>query len=312
MSIELDDTRVSAMRQHVMADVTQDATARGRRLRRGLVGGGATLALAGVLALTIPTASGPLATPTTADSPVAGVAPEVLSDGKCVNCAQNDAADQAERELVTTGSADVTVDDPTVAAAAFSDWVQAHDGRVDSQSEGTGGDDSAALVARLPATYVDAAISELRDLGTVGQVVIERRDVTAQGADFDARIKALTISIQRLQGILARSTSTSQVIEAEAALTDRQQQLESLQAERRSLSGQVELASLSVGFAQREQAGAVAGDGFFGGLVTGWNALVATVNAIVTALGALAPWLGLAALIAVGWWLVRRARRPNH
>lgn len=316
MSIELDDARIEAMRQHVMADVAQDATARGRGLRRGLAGGAVALALAGVFALTIPTVGGPaensMEDAVTAVPEGSSRAPGGLSDDKCATCAQAGPADVAGREIVMTGSAAVAVDDPTGAAAAFSSWVNAHDGRVESQSEGDAGDESAQLVARLPAVQVDAAIGELRDLGKVEQVSVVRQDVTAQGADLDARIKALTISIQRLQGILSGSRSTSQVIEAEAALTERQQQLESLQAERRAMTGQVELATLSVGFSQRDQAGSVAGDGFFGGLVKGWNALVASVNAVVTAVGALAPWLGLVVVIAGVRWLVRRARRTTH
>ena len=128
------------------------------------------------------------------------------------------------------------------------------------------------------------------------------------GADLDGRIKALKISIERLENILERAGSSSEVIEAETALSQRQQELESLQLQRRSLTDQVTLSTLSVSFEQEGRPGSVAPDGFRGGLIKGWNALIDTVNAIVTAAGAVVPWLGIGLIAGLGWWVVRRLR----
>jgi hypothetical protein len=98
------------------------------------------------------------------------------------------------------------------------------------------------------------------------------------------------------------------VIEAETALSQRQQELESLLSERRSLTDQVSLSSIHVMFTQRDRAGEVEPDGFMGGIIKGWNALVDTVNAVVTALGVLAPWLGVVLVLGAGWWITRKLR----
>ncbi len=165
------------------------------------------------------------------------------------------------------------------------------------------------MIARIPSKHVNAAVTELRGLGEVTAVNLQRDDVTAQGADIDGRISALKISIARLEGILQRAGSSNEVIEAETALSNRQQELASLELQRRSLSDQVSLSSISVDFVQENKPGSVAPGGFRGGLVHGWNALVATVNAVVTAAGAAIPWLGIGAVLGLVWWGVRRARR---
>jgi hypothetical protein len=50
--------------------------------------------------------------------------------------------------------------------------------------------------------------------------------------------------------------------------------------------------------------------GFGDGLAAGWNALVATLNGIVIALGFLIPWIVVLAIAgAIVWALVRLIRR---
>jgi hypothetical protein len=218
-----------------------------------------------------------------------------------------------DREVITTGSAIVTVGDPTKAANRFAAWVEGKGGRVDARSESRDEEDhtSAHLTARIPSKHVTAAVAQLRTLGEVESVDLQRDDVTAQGADLDGRIKALNISIARLEKILERAGSSSEVIEAETALTQRQQELESLQLQRRSLSDQVALSTLSVSLEQEGKPGAVAPGGFRGGLIAGWNALIDTVNAVVTAAGAAVPWLGIGLVVGLTWWVAHRARRRN-
>lgn len=216
-----------------------------------------------------------------------------------------------DREVITTGSVTVEVKDTSEEADRFTAWVEKRGGRVDARSESRDEEDhtSAHIVARIPSKHVGAAVAELRKHGEVQSVDLQRDDVTAQGQDLDARIKALEISIDRLEAILERAATSNQVIEAESALSQRQQELESLQLQRRSLDDQVSLSSVSVSFVQESAPGSVAPGGFRGGLVAGWNALVDTVEAVVTAAGAAIPWLGVLALAGLAWWGVRRVRR---
>ncbi|HUP99426.1 MAG TPA: DUF4349 domain-containing protein [Aeromicrobium sp.] len=331
MNTQLSDERVDAMRSEVLGSVDADIARRGRRTRKAIAGGVGALALVTVLGVSIPalthgdshvTSGGAAmsesdtrealpqpadnmtakqAAPNGYDADIAPVPPEpspLTAPGKT-------------REVVTTGSAEVQVKDPSERANQFTAWVEKHDGRVDGRTETRDdeGHTSAHVTARVPGKALSASLAELRSYGTVERLELLRDDVTAQGQDLDARIKALKISVARLEGILQRAGSSSQVIEAETALSERQQELESLQLQRRSLNDQVALSTIEVSFVQEAKPGTVAPGGFRGGLVKGWNALVDTVNAVVTAAGALIPWLGIAAIVALLWWGVRRARR---
>ena len=341
---DLPDDRIGAIRSRVLYHVDSDITRRGRRARKAVAGGIGALVLATVLGISVPALTGgvssPVATSGSADggSTAAMPEPDMATDGdesvsRLDAQAGNDyAAKEAapegdiapfppdpqppltapgkDREVITTGSANVRVEDTAKAANRFTAWVEGRGGRVDARSESRDneGHTSARLTARIPSKHVTAAIAELRKQVEVMSVDLQRDDVTAQGADLDGRIKALKISIERLENILERAGSSSEVIEAETALSQRQQELESLQLQRRSLTDQVALSTLSVSFEQERKPGSVAPGGFRGGLIAGWNALVDTVEAVVTAAGAAIPWLGIGLVVGAGWWLVRRLR----
>ncbi|HJR90738.1 MAG TPA: DUF4349 domain-containing protein [Aeromicrobium sp.] len=339
---DLPNDRIDAIRARVMYQVDADITRRGRRVRRAVAGGIGVLALITVLGVSVPSLTGgpsgpdgPTAVTADGDGSAAMPEPDVAARddaaGSGYDAQQLDAkalpegeispvppdpqppltAPGKDREVITTGSAHVIVDDTAKAANRFTAWVEGRGGRVDARSESRDdeGHTSAHLMARIPSKHVTAAIGQLRTQGEVKSVDLQRDDVTAQGADLDGRIKALRISIERLENILERAGSSSEVIEAETALSQRQQELESLLLQRRSLTDQVALSTLSVSFEQESKPGSVAPGGFRGGLIAGWNALLDTVEAIVTAAGAAVPWLGIAGAVALLWWGVRRARR---
>ena len=346
ISSDLPDDRIDAIRDRVMYQVDADITRRGRRARKAVAGGIGALALITVLGLTIPGLTGtpgPITTSADGGSTAALPEPDVAAQEQVdagtgaqpMDAQRMDAkampeggygndvdpgpqppltAPGEDREVITTGSANVKVDDTAKAATRFTAWVEGRGGRVDGRSESRDneGHTSAHLTARIPSKHITAAIAELRKQGEVMSVDLQRADVTAQGADLDGRIKALTISIERLENILERAGSSSEVIEAETALSQRQQELESLKLQRRSLDDQVALSTLSVAFEQEGKPGAVAPGGFRGGLIQGWNALVDTVNAGVTAAGAVVPWLGIGLVVGMGWWLVRRVRQRRR
>ena len=97
------------------------------------------------------------------------------------------------------------MDDPRDVAKRFTAWVESNSGRVDGRTESKDGDGntSASLTVRVPSGQMSNALAKLATYGDVGTVDVQNEDVTAQGQDLDARIKALEISIDRLEKILA-------------------------------------------------------------------------------------------------------------
>ena len=228
-----------------------------------------------------------------------------------------DAPAAPDRQVVTTATTSLAVEDPAEGAQRVSELVESVGGRVDERTEqASSGEDGtqgvvAHLVVRVPAAALTGVLEDLADLGDVESVSVSRSDVTATAVDLDARISALRTSVERLQALMDAAASTEALLEAEKALSERQEELESLQSRRSLLADQVELSTLQVNLEPFGVAPAGGPDGFLEGLSTGWRSLVSALGATVVVLGVLLPWLAVALLVACGILVsVRRARRP--
>ena len=318
----LHDDRVEKMRMSVMHRVDQDVTRRGRRVRTTLGLAAASVVVVGLGGYGVGLlASDQQQISGTSDSSSAGGAADsseaAAPDGR-LSAAPEDlgslknehtAAPDADRQVVTTGSVSVTVTRPRETVQQLSSWVESVGGRVDERTESGSGDDaSASVTVRVPSSKVTATVAQLRSYGRVDDVSLQNTDVTAQTTDLDARVDALQVSIERLTAILAGATSSKDVIAAERALTQRQEQLESLQAQRKGITDQVSLSTVTVTLSQQPTAGSVEPGGFTGGLRDGWNALVSTVNRVVEVAGVLLPWAAIAVILAVVLRLIARRR----
>ncbi|UDY25065.1 DUF4349 domain-containing protein [Nocardioides sp. Kera G14] len=311
----LDDERIARMRSAVMTTVAEDRRRRARTTRSRLVlaGGVAALVMVGGIGAALnggfpggqTTSSDSSAAQSSADSSSAdsaggavALAPAQVPAQASAQASRSASGADADRDVVVTGSASVTVSDVRATSDSLAAWVEAKGGRVDSRQYDAGNTHAhASLTLRVPASQVTATLDQLETYGAVSETEIDKEDVTGSARDLDARIKALRISISRLEGILDRAAVMSDVIRTESALTDRQAQLEQLVTQRARISEQVALATIDVTISPRERAESVQPGGFHGGLRDGWNALVTVVNHTVALAGVLLPWLALLALL---------------
>ena len=213
----------------------------------------------------------------------------------------------------STGSVQVTTKDPRAAADAVVSLVEGEGGRVDARTERAATDGEAAhaqLTVRVPANDLTTTLARLKDIGDVGQITLSSQDVTADSQDLDARIKALQISVARLEDLLARATTSAELVSAEDALTQRQSNLETLQSQRARLAEQVALSTLEIDLSAPGSAPAATPHGFWGGIVVGWRSLVAVLRGVVLVVGVLLPWLAFGAVVTTAVIaVVRFARR---
>lgn len=313
----LEQERVDAMRTTIMDAVDADVATRGRRGRRvvaSLVASCFVVGIGGIgLQVVSPDRGGDSTSSSIATSDSMPPRAESRRDAVLDEARPSSpsSAPGAERDVVTTGRVSVEVDDARRAAADLVAWVEQRGGRVDERREsGTGGSASAQLVVRVPSVSVDATVRELRRLGAVQDVSIERSDVSGTRRDLDARIRGLEISIARLEKILADARSSADLLRTERALSQRQGQLESLQAQRTALADRIDLSSLRVELSPATRPTADdPGDGFVDGLRTGWHALTDAVRSTVHAVGVLLPWVLVLVAAVGGWRLLRRTRR---
>jgi hypothetical protein len=315
----LDDDRIEKMRMSVMHRVDQDVTRRGRRARTSIGLAAASVLVVGLGGYAVGSLSSDQELSRVPDQsasraaaprdPAGGARRDAAPQDTGLSKNEQSAEPGVDRQVVTTGSVSVTVTRPRATVQQLSSWVESIGGRVDDRSEsGTGDDASASVTVRVPSSKVTATIDRLRTYGTVDDVSLQNTDVTTETRDLDARIDALRLSIERLTAILREATSSRDVIQAEGALTDRQKQLESLEAERKGIADQVALSTVTITLSQRATTDSVEPGGFTGGLRDGWNGLVGAVNRGVEVVGVLLPWAAIAAAALLAVRLVRRRR----
>lgn len=215
-------------------------------------------------------------------------------------------------QVITTGSLTITDGDPVATSEDAARIVTEAGGRVDSRDETPGTPDQAAqanLTVRIPADDFDAVLTKLKALGTVNNVSISAVDVTAQAADLDARTTALQASVDRLLALMANATTTADLLAAETSLSERQAELDGLTAQRDALADQVDYSSVFVTVVAPGTVSPGVPTDFWGGIVTGWNALVAAAGGFIVLVGVLLPWLLPLAVIALILVLAVRSGR---
>jgi hypothetical protein len=237
-------------------------------------------------------------------------APAFEGDGELSG---DDLAD--DRSVITTGYLYVTVDAPLESATEAVAIVESAGGRVDARQEFApqGGDAGGAqLTLRIPAERLTATLDRLKQLGEVEELQLSASDVTREVQDIDARVTALRSSITRLLALQDAAATVEDLIALETAISDRQAELESLEAQQRFLADQVGLSTITLVLGSRDVAPVSEPDTFLTGLITGWEALVAFGSGLLVLLGVLLPWLVLLGLLAlVVLLIVRRARRRS-
>jgi len=225
------------------------------------------------------------------------------------------AADEAQRDVIVTGSMTVTADDPLEASRDAVRLVEAAGGRVDGRTEyapANGDSGSATLVLRIPAERLQEVIDDLAALGRADEISTSTSDVTVYVADLESRIATQRGIIDRLNGMFAQATTIADLITLETTIAEHQATLEDLEAQQRSVADQVALSTLSLYLRSEAEAPAQEPMDFLSGLAAGWGAFVAFFSGLLVALGVLLPWLIAAALVSgTIVLLVRRNRRRN-
>lgn len=173
---------------------------------------------------------------------------------------------------------------------------------------GAAGATQALLVLRVPPAQVDAVLGELGGGGEVTYRTRTATDVTTEVADVASRVGSAQASIAELRTLIDRAASMGDLVSLEQALSQRESDLESLEAQQKALTDQVQLATITVGYYAR---GEVAGPppvrtGFGRGLASGWHGFIWVLRAFLVLLGWLTPFAALA--VVLGWPALRLRR----
>jgi len=236
-----------------------------------------------------------------ADSAAQAPAPEAV-DGS-----------EPDSAVVITGRISIETADPIAAAAKATSIVTDAGGRVSGRSEHAaedGGQASAELTLRIPVDALEDARIALAELGTVKDTSMESVEVGGTQRDLEARMTTLRTSIARYDEWLATASATSDLIELESEISDRQTELEGLEAQARALADQVAMSTVTLSLMSEYIPLKTAPSDFGEALTVGWNGFVGFWGSVMIALGLMLPWLvTIAVITAIVVWLSIRARR---
>jgi hypothetical protein len=224
-----------------------------------------------------------------------------------------------QRDVVRTADVDVQVSRVDSAADTIVAFTTTAGGRVDGDDRLSTNDKggkairTATLTLRLPPARLDDVLAKSVKLGTETSRTMKGEDVTASRADIDARVTALTASVDRLTKFLQNANSVKDVVALESDLSQRQAQLESTVAQQRALSDEIDLSTLTVHLSEPPVLAAPvkASHGPFGfgkAVARGWHALVVSFRWVAAGIGYALPFLVLlaAAAVSAGYALRRR------
>lgn len=224
-----------------------------------------------------------------------------------------------ERAVVSTGTVSLESDDVGAARFDVQRVVDEVGGEVSDEQTGTDRDGEVRrtrLVLRVPSAAFDETMTALAalDSATLRSAKRVSEDVTTQVIDVAARVRAQEASLQRVELLLARAERLRDVVVVEAQLTRRQADLDSLKQQQAFLADQTALATVTVLVERPEDRPEPVADddGFLAGLGAGWDALRGSTVAVLTAVGAVLPFLVVLTLLGVPAWLVLRRWAPHR
>jgi len=217
------------------------------------------------------------------------------------------------RAVIRTASLGVRVKDIQKAVNSATSISKEFNGQVDDSSiyknPGTNEINGANLTIRVPADKLEQAVEKLKTVGDVENYSLSSSDVTMQKVDLEARIASLETSIARFKELISSATNASDLIAAESALAERQAELDSLNAQMKYLSQQVEMSAIYMSLYLPEYLNTVKPIGFIQGLEKGFYAMLNFVINLTSLIGLIIPWLLLIALLVAIYKVVQKVRR---
>jgi hypothetical protein len=275
------------------------------------------LALAGLIGAACSGSASKKASTVPMEAPAAasGVAPDsgTGTDGAAGNVALEDIGLTAlTARIIKTASISVEVKQDS-----FEDRFQQatmiagrHRGYVSSSRSAQAEHRSGTLVLRVPADQFEAALGELKALGTVKDEEISGQDVTSQFVDLQARLRNWEAQETVLLGLMARATTIDDSINVQRNLQDVQLAIEEIRGQLQALSDQADYSTITlavseVGAVIEKPKGRIS-------LGRAWHealhGFVAVIAAVVIGLGYLVPIALMGLALFLGWLGFRRAR----
>lgn len=225
------------------------------------------------------------------------------------------AAGPTDTQLIAyTANLDVRVHDVTASSSRADDVVTAAGGYVErQQAQGEHPSSASATTTyRVPAAKYRSVLIQLTRLGRRLSFSQQADNVTEDVADVGARVKSAQASLGRLRALMRHASDVQDVLSIETQVSQRESELEALQARQRALAKQVHYASVTLALSGPHAAPPKHDTGLFAGLRAGWHGLLVFLTGLLTVVGAVLPFLLVAGPLGAVAYVIRRRRRRRR
>jgi hypothetical protein len=154
-----------------------------------------------------------------------------------------------EPMIARTASVSVMVKDFVPVEASVRAIAQRHNGYIANLNSASPQDAARTLTATLqiPSTQLEAAVTELKQLGRVDQETQSGEEVTKEFTDRAARLKNARATEQRLLDVLREHTGkVKDILEAEQEIARVRGDIEQMEADQRALQTRVDFATVQL------------------------------------------------------------------
>ncbi len=225
----------------------------------------------------------------------------------------------ASQSIIYTAS--ITVRAPNVTAAAkraIAIAIAAGGYTADEQAaSGTSGQPGrmATLTLKIPVPAYQTVLAQLSSPTLGKQVSMQQQatDVTQQVADVNSLVTSEQDAITALQGLLRHAASVSGLLQVQRQISSDESTLNSLLAQQSALDHETTYATVTMTLLSPHRAvvrhAKPARHGFLAGLAAGWRSFRHTTGWVLTALGAMLPFLIVVIVLAGGYAGRRRIVR---
>ncbi|MEV0323450.1 DUF4349 domain-containing protein [Streptomyces sp. NPDC050658] len=177
------------------------------------------------------------------------------------------------------------------------------------------GHERSRIVLRVPQDRYEDVLKSLEGTGKLIERNAKAQDVTDQVVDVESRVKSQRASVARVRELMDKATKLSDVVTLEGELSSRQAELESLLAQQASLKDRTSMSTITLSLSETAQKAGAGDDDdptFVDALSGGWDAFVTMLRWLAVALGAVLPFVAVAALLLVLWQRLLRPRLPRR
>ena len=155
------------------------------------------------------------------------------------------------RSIVFTARLEVVVDDVVGAGDSALQAMEGIGGLLFGQRTESDPRPRTVLIFKVSPDDFGEALDRLGRIGDIREQEVTADDVTERIVDLDSQILSSEASVTRLRTFLEAATNVNDVAELERELLERETRLEQLRGQRRTIQGQVDLATITLTISQR-------------------------------------------------------------